>query len=158
MPLLAVALALLAALTLAVPPAAAPELPRRPMVIDISDCRIPEVPRPEPDLRDVQLLARVIWTEARGEPFIGKVAVGAVVMNRVEDDRYPDTVTAVIEAPGQFAVSRGTRPGPECYEAARAAMAGEDPTGGALYFWSRDDGWIGTRPVTARIGGHTFAR
>lgn len=134
-------------LTLAVPPAAAP-VSWRPL------------PRPAEELvdEDLQLLAAVIHAEARGEPFIGKVAVGAVVMNRVEDGRYPDTVAAVIEAPGQFAVSRGSRPGPECYEAARAALAGEDPTGGALYFWSRDDGWIGTRPVVARIGGHAFAR
>ena len=110
---------------------------------------------------DLTLIAQVIHAEARGEPFAGKVAVGAVVMNRVRDHSFPATVREVIEQPGQFAVSSGTSPPGECYEAARAALSGKDPTNGALYFYNRKTvscSWIRSREVVAEIGNHTFAR
>lgn len=91
---------------------------------------------------------------------MGKVAVGAVVVNRLRDPRFPDSIRAMVEAPGQFVVSRGARPGPECIRAAEEALAGRDPTGGALYFYSPSAQcfWIRTRPVIAEIGGHVFAK
>jgi N-acetylmuramoyl-L-alanine amidase len=67
-------------------------------------------------------------------------------------------VREVIEQPGQFVTSSGTSPPAECYEAARAALGGEDPSNGALYFYSEPDGFMVGREVTARIGGHVFAR
>lgn len=106
------------------------------------------------DPADVDLIARVIHAEARGEPFEGKVAVGAVIVNRVRDPRYPATVREVITEPGQFVIA--DRTSPECVIAAQAVFGEADPTGGALYFWSRPDGFTKTLRVTARVGGHTF--
>lgn len=117
------------------------------------------------ETEDYALLARVIYAEARGEPYDGQVGVAAVVMNRIQDDRWPDTVTGVVHqrvnGQPQFAVSRGTRPPPELIDAARAAVAGEDPTNGATYFYSPELAsctWILSRETTADIGGHRFAR
>lgn len=113
-----------------------------------------------------QLLASLIWLEARGEPFEGQVAVGAVVLNRVRHPDFPDTIVDVLTQPGQFPftleVLRATRPGPSAFEAADRALAGEDPTGGALFFYNpattaTPEFWAG-RPVVARIGRHVFTR
>lgn len=120
----------------------------------------------EPDeLRERDLLARLIHAEARGESLTGQVAVGAVVMNRVADRRFPDTIGEVIYQPRQFCpVSRGTLPrvpGESSREAARRALEGEDPTGGATYFYHHqlvEDQWIQDRPVTREIGVHRFAQ
>ncbi len=114
---------------------------------------------------DLELLAHLIHSEARGEPYIGQVAVGAVVLNRVNNPRFPNTVEEVIMAPGQFSVvAKGTfylPPGETAYDAARDALAGVDPTGGALYFYNprtaRNLSWFLTLQKTITIGNHVFA-
>lgn len=112
---------------------------------------------------DVVLLARLIDAEARGEPYIGKVAVGAVVMNRVRDPRFPNTIREVIYQPGQFytaGIRKHPVPSADSLRAARAALAGEDPTGGALFFYNPDvartTAWWASRPGRIRIGNHVF--
>ncbi|MBE3598130.1 MAG: cell wall hydrolase [Limnochordaceae bacterium] len=116
--------------------------------------------------QDRRLLAAIIWLEARGEPFEGKVAVGAVVLNRVESPLFPDSVEEVLLQPGQFPFSAETlysvQPDSSAWQAADRALAGEDPTGGALYFYNPErtvtpEFWAG-RPVVARIGRHVFTR
>ena len=114
---------------------------------------------------DVTLLARLIDAEAAGEPYRGKVAVGAVVVNRLKDSRFPNTLREVIYQPGQFAVNRISErgaPSAESVRAAEAALRGEDPTGGALFFYNpriaRLDPWWNTRQPTVRIGNHVFLR
>ncbi|HHT36892.1 MAG TPA: LysM peptidoglycan-binding domain-containing protein [Firmicutes bacterium] len=116
-----------------------------------------------PEERD--LLARLIHAEARGESLEGQIAVGAVVINRVKSDKFPNTITEVIYQKGQFSpISMGTMPKvpqDSAIEAAERALAGEDPTGGALFFYNpkttaAPDFWK-TRPVIKRIGNHNFA-
>ncbi|ADH61797.1 spore cortex-lytic enzyme [Thermoanaerobacter mathranii subsp. mathranii str. A3] len=114
---------------------------------------------------DVYLLAMLINGEARGEPYIGKVAVGAVVMNRVRDPRFPKTIAGVIFQPGAFsAVDDGQMwlpPTNDSIRAARDAIAGWDPTGGALYYYNPvrvTSFWIFNRPIITQIGSHIFAR
>lgn len=112
---------------------------------------------------DLELLARIISAEARGEPYIGQVAVGAVVLNRVESSSFPDSISGVVYQPGAFtaitdgqineAVTDSAR------RAARDALNGSDPTGGALYYYNPDktsNRWIRSRPVITRIGQHLF--
>lgn len=114
---------------------------------------------------DVYLLAMLINGEARGEPFIGKVAVGAVIMNRVRDPKFPKTISGVIFQPGAFsAVEDGQMwlpPSSDSIRAARDAIAGWDPTGGALYYYNAakvSNYWIFNRPIITQIGNHIFAR
>lgn len=114
---------------------------------------------------DVYLLARLIYGEARGEPYIGKVAVGAVVMNRVRHPSFPKTIAAVIFQPGAFdAVDDGQiwlTPDAESIKAARDAINGWDPTGGAIYYYNpakTTSRWIWSRPILTKIGKHIFAR
>ncbi|MDE4543164.1 spore cortex-lytic enzyme [Thermoanaerobacterium sp. R66] len=114
---------------------------------------------------DVYLLAMLINGEARGEPFIGKVAVGAVVMNRVRSPMFPHTIAGVIFQPGAFsAVDDGQMwlpPTQDCIRAAQDAIAGWDPTGGALYYYNASrvqNYWIFNRPIITQIGNHIFAR
>lgn len=116
-----------------------------------------------PEERD--LLARLIHAEARGEPLEGQIAVGAVVINRVKSDKFPDTITEVIYQKGQFSpIALGTMPKvpqESAVEAAERALAGEDPTGGALFFYNpkttaAPEFWK-TRPVIKQIGNHNFA-
>ncbi|MCG8400869.1 MAG: cell wall hydrolase [Firmicutes bacterium] len=111
----------------------------------------------------VELLAHLIHAEARGECFTGQVAVGSVVLNRVRDHRFPGTVHAVIHQPRQFCpVPTGLlEPGDTATQAARSALAGADPTGGALYFYNSaisDCDWIRTRGTVCDIGRHRFAK
>lgn len=114
---------------------------------------------------DELLLARLIDVEARGESYRGKVAVGAVVVNRRRDPRFPNTVRAVIYEPGQFYVA-GLRhypnPSRESRRAAAAALRGEDPTRGALFFYNPDKArttrWWASRPQQMRIGNHVFSQ
>lgn len=113
---------------------------------------------------DLHLLARVIYAEARGENFEGQVAVGAVVLNRVEDAHFPKTIRDVIYQPGAFTAVADKqihlKPNDQAYRAAEAAIAGNDPTGGALYYYNpriATDRWIKTRPVIKTIGNHTFS-
>ena len=112
---------------------------------------------------DVALLANIISAEARGEPFEGQVAVGAVVLNRVEHPSFPDTLAGVVYQPGAFtAITDGQineAVAESAKKAAREALAGSDPSGGALYYYNPDktsNKWIRTRPVIKRIGAHLF--
>lgn len=114
---------------------------------------------------DVDLLARIIHAEARGESLEGMIAVGAVVLNRVSDPRFPDTIEAVIFEPGQFQpVGQGILPpeaGERSTEAARRVLEGDNPVGDAVYFYHREIAtceWIRGRETVARIGVHVFAR
>lgn len=112
---------------------------------------------------NVYLLARIISAEARGEPYIGQVAVGAVVLNRIEHPSFPDTLSGVIYQKGAFtAVTDGQFDQPisdSAYRAAREALNGNDPSGGAIYYYNPDktsNQWIRSRPVIKRIGQHLF--
>lgn len=114
---------------------------------------------------NVDLLARIINGEARGETYTGQVAVGAVVLNRVRSSSFPNTIAGVIYQPGAFtAVSDGQINKPvvqSCYNAARDALNGWDPSGGALYYYNpktATSDWIWSRPVVARIGNHVFCK
>lgn len=113
---------------------------------------------------EVYLLAQLINGEARGEPYTGQVAVGAVVLNRVKSPSFPNTISGVIYQTGAFdAVSDGQiylTPSQDSIRAARDAMNGWDPTGGALYYYNpatATSGWIWTRQITLSIGRHNFA-
>ena len=113
---------------------------------------------------DVALLARLIYGEARGESYTGQVAVGAVVMNRVKSSSFPNTISGVIYQPYAFtAVADGQinmNPTSSAYEAAKAAMNGWDPTGGAIYYYNPSTAsskWIYSRKTTVTIGNHVFA-
>jgi len=115
--------------------------------------------------QEVMLLARVIEGEASGEPLAGKIAVGAVILNRVRNAAFPKTLAAVVYQPSAFESVRNgqiNRPvSKESVNAAWQAMAGADPTGGATFFWNpakKVSAWIWSRPIVARIGAHVFAR
>ena len=112
---------------------------------------------------DVALLARLISAEARGEPYNGQVAVGAVVLNRMKHPSFPNTMSGVIYQPGAFScMADGQFNQPvadSCYRAARDAMNGWDPSGGAIYYYNprtAKSQWIRTRPVICTIGNHVF--
>ena len=118
---------------------------------------------PEANEANVNLLARIISAEARGEPYSGQVAVGAVILNRVEHPSFPDTLSGVIYQPGAFtAITDGQfneSVAESAYRAARDALNGTDPSGGAIYYYNPDRAisqWIRTRPVIKRIGKHLF--
>ena len=113
---------------------------------------------------DVELLARLIHGEARGEPYVGMVAVGAVVLNRVRSSRFPNTLAGVIYQSGAFdAVKDGQinlTPNEQSRRAARDALNGWDPTGGCLYYYNPStatSSWIWSREVRLSIGDHSFA-
>ena len=113
---------------------------------------------------EIYLLARIIHGEARGEPYVGKVAVGAVVLNRVRHPSFPNTISGVIYQAGAFdAVADGQvnlTPDSESLRAARDAMNGWDPTGGCIYYYNpatSTSKWIWTREVQLSIGRHNFA-
>ncbi|MBE7092230.1 MAG: spore cortex-lytic enzyme [Clostridiales bacterium] len=114
---------------------------------------------------DVYLLARCIYGEARGEVYLGKVAVGAVILNRVKDANFPNSVAGVIYQPGAFdAVSDGQinlTPDEECIRAARDAFGGWDPTNGCLYYYNpktATNKWMLSKEVTLSVGNHSFCR
>ena len=113
---------------------------------------------------ELSLLARLVSGEARGEPYIGQVAVAAVVLNRVRSDEFPDTVSGVFFQPGAFdAVWDGQfdmTPTDSAIRAARDAMNGWDPTGGCTYYYNpatATNSWIWSRQVQLTIGQHAFA-
>lgn len=117
------------------------------------------------DMGDVWLLARLVNGEARGEPYVGKVAVAAVVLNRVMNPSFPKSIPGVIYQPGAFeSVSNGqiwTNLSTESLRAAQDAMAGWDPTGGAVFFWNPSkpvNPWVWSRVITTQIGNHVFAK
>ena len=116
---------------------------------------------------DIQLMARAINGEARGEPYEGQVAVGAVILNRVKDSRFPNSISGVIYQSGAFtAVSDGQINAPidedsTVYKAAQDAMNGWDPTGGCVYYFNPDtatNSWIWSRPHVITIGKHRFCK
>ncbi len=120
--------------------------------------------RLEPTPEEMQLLARTVYGEARGEHFNGQVAVAAVVLNRIEDPHFPDDVAGVIFEPDAFtAVSDGQfwlEPDREAYRAVDTALKGTDPTCGAVYYYNpatATSPWIYTRRVIKQIGRHRFA-
>ena len=113
---------------------------------------------------DVNLLARLIYGEARGESYTGQVAVAAVVLNRVKSASFPNTISAVIYQPYAFSVVNDGQinltPNQTAINAAKDAINGWDPTGGALYYYNpakATSSWIYTREVTVTIGNHVFA-
>ncbi len=118
---------------------------------------------PEATESNINLLARIISAESRGEPYTGQVAVGAVVLNRVEHPSFPDTIAGVIYQNGAFtAINDGQFWEPvssSAYNAARDALNGWDPTGGAIYYYNpqkTSNKWIRSRPVITTIGDHVF--
>lgn len=113
---------------------------------------------------DVYLLARTIYAEGRGEPYTGQVAIGAVVMNRIRSSQFPNTVAGVVYQKHAFtAVSDGQinlTPNDTAMKAARDAINGWDPTGGALYYYNpavATSAWIFDRQTVTVIGKHVFA-
>lgn len=115
---------------------------------------------------DFTLLCRMISAEARGEPYTGQVAVGAVILNRVRHPSFPNTVAGVLFQPGAFSpVSDGqfytVTITDSARRAAQDALNGWDPTGGAIYFYNpakSTSQWIFSRPVVLTIGEHVFAK
>ncbi len=112
---------------------------------------------------DVYMLARLISAEARGEPYIGQVAVGAVVLNRIEHPAFPSTLSGVIYQSGAFTcIVDGQWDEPiadSAYKAAQDAINGWDPSGGAIYYFNpatATSSWIWSRPLIVTIGKHRF--
>lgn len=113
---------------------------------------------------DRYLLAKVIYAEARGESYTGQVAIAAVVLNRVEDSRFPNTIAGVIYQPWAFtAVNDGQinlEPNQKAYQAADDALNGWDPTYGSIYYYNPDTAtskWIRSTTYVTKIGKHIFA-
>ena len=111
----------------------------------------------------VDLLARVISAEARGEPYSGQVAVGAVILNRVNHPAFPSTIAGVVYQQGAFTcMVDGQIDQPvaaSAYRAAREALNGSDPSGGAIYYFNPNtatSAWIWSRPLIKVIGNHRF--
>ena len=114
---------------------------------------------------DLNLLARLIYGEARGESYTGQVAVGAVVLNRVRSSSFPNTISGVIYQKGAFdAVSDGQinlTPNSTAKKAAQDALNGWDPSYGAIYYFNpatATNKWIWSRPMTVTIGNHRFCK
>lgn len=114
---------------------------------------------------NLNLLARCVYAEARGEPYVGQVAVAAVVLNRVKSSSFPNSISGVIYQPGAFTcVSDGQinlTPNQSAYNAARDALNGYDPTGGCLYYYNpatATSKWIWSLKVTLTVGKHSFAK
>ena len=114
---------------------------------------------------DIYLLAKVIAAEARGESYTGQVAVGAVVLNRVDSSSFPDTVAGVVYQSGAFSAVTDSNwsvsPDATSRKAAQDAINGWDPSGGALYYYNpakTSNRWIRTRPVITTIGAHVFCK
>ncbi len=114
---------------------------------------------------EYELLSRVIMGEATGEPFLGMVAVGAVIINRTKDPAFPPTLAGVIYDPDAFeSVTNGliwsSQPTDDMYRAAELALSGYDPTYGCTFFWNPYkpvSPWIWSRPIVTQIGNHVFA-
>lgn len=114
---------------------------------------------------DIKLMAHAVHAEARGEPYIGKVAVAAVILNRLKSDRFPNTTAGIIFQPMAFeAVADGQiwmQPDRDSFKAVRDALNGWDPTNGALFYFNparAKSKWIWSRPQIKRIGKHIFTR
>lgn len=116
------------------------------------------------NFNEMKLLARAVYSEARGEPYEGQVAVAAVIMNRLQSSDFPNTIAGVIFQPRAFtAVDDGQfwlEPNATAYAAVYDALRGWDPTRGALYYFNPDTAtskWIWSRPQIDKIGRHIFA-
>lgn len=114
---------------------------------------------------DLKLLANAVYGEARGEPYVGQVAIAAVILNRTRNPNFPDTPAAVIFEPRAFtAVADGQiwlTPNEKAKRAVQDALNGWDPTGGAIYYFNPDtatSAWIWSRPQIKKIGQHIFCR
>ena len=114
---------------------------------------------------DLNLLSRLVYGEARGEPYTGQVAVAAVVLNRVRSSSFPNTISGVIYQKGAFdVVSDGQinlTPNDTAKKAAQDALNGWDPTNGAIYYFNpatATNKWIWSRPMTVTIGKHRFCK
>ncbi len=114
---------------------------------------------------NVNLLARLIYGEARGEPYTGQVAVGAVVMNRVRSSSFPNSISGVIYQSGSFDAVRDGQinltPDSTAKKAAQDAINGWDPSYGAIYYFNPSTAtnkWIWSRPMTVTIGRHRFCK
>lgn len=116
---------------------------------------------------ELQLLARCVNGEARGEPYAGQVAVAAVILNRVKHPSFPNTISSVIYQKGAFTatvdgqINVPISEGSSVYKACRDAMNGWDPTGGAIYYYNpkkTTNKWIYSREVIKIIGSHRFAK
>lgn len=114
---------------------------------------------------NVNLLSHLIYGEARGESYVGQVAVGAVIMNRVKSSLFPNTISGVIYQSGAFdAVSDGQinmTPDSTAKKAAQDAINGWDPSYGAIYYFNPNtatNSWIWSRPMTVTIGKHRFCK
>ncbi|MFO8060315.1 MAG: spore cortex-lytic enzyme [Bacillota bacterium] len=114
---------------------------------------------------EIDLLARVVSAEARGEPYVGRVAVASVIMNRVQNPAFPNTISGVIYQPLAFeSVGNGQIwrvPAGDAGRAVRDALNGWDPTYGSIYFWNPYklvNPWVWSRSIVTQIGRHVFAR
>ncbi len=114
---------------------------------------------------NVYLLAKCIYGEARGESYKGQVAVGAVILNRVNSSSFPNSIAGVIYQPGAFSVVSDGQinlsPNETAIKAAKDAMNGYDPTGGCIYYYNpakTSNSWIRSRPIITTIGSHVFCK
>lgn len=112
---------------------------------------------------EIDLLARTISAESRGEPYQGQVAVGAVILNRIEHPSFPNTLAAVIYQDGAFSCVDDGQMDEDVYESSKRAaidaINGWDPSGGAIYYYNpvtATNKWIRSRPVIVTIGAHIF--
>ncbi len=112
---------------------------------------------------DYELLARIISAEARGETYLGQVAVGAVILNRIEHPSFPDTLSGVVYQKGAFSCLNDGQfyeaISDSAYRAATDALNGLDPSGGAIYYYNpvkSTNKWIFSRPIITTIGNHRF--
>lgn len=112
---------------------------------------------------DYNLLARIISAEARGEPYTGQVAVGAVILNRVEHPSFPKTISGVVYQPGAFTcITDGQineKVSESAFRAAQDAINGMDPSNGCIYYYNpatAKSAWIWSRPIQLKIGKHNF--
>ncbi|TCP31664.1 N-acetylmuramoyl-L-alanine amidase [Scopulibacillus darangshiensis] len=114
---------------------------------------------------DLNLIANAVYGESRGEPYVGQVAVAAVILNRIDSNKFPDNVSGVIFQPGAFtAVADGQiwlTPNDKAKQAVMDAINGWDPTHGAIYYFNPDtatSAWIWSRPQIEKIGKHIFCK
>ena len=116
---------------------------------------------------EVELLSRIIYAEAKGEPYIGQVAVGAVILNRIDNPDFPNTLSGVIYQPLAFepvqngTINQAVPQNADARKAAQDALNGYDPTGGCLYFYNpatAKSKWIWSKQIVKTIGKHNFAK
>ncbi|MCL6592741.1 MAG: spore cortex-lytic enzyme [Alicyclobacillus sp.] len=138
-------------------------LPKKPAKSSQQPSSTPSVPGVSQS--DIRLMAHVVYAEARGEPFQGQVAVAAVILNRLQDPRFPHSIPAIVYQPGAFtSVDDGQinlQPNSQAYKAVLDALHGWDPSLGAVYYFNpatATSAWIWSRPQIIRIGKHIFTR